>query len=120
MALAFHPNPLGLPEVDHINRNKADNRPCNLRWADRSTNERNKESVDHSLEKYGVMCCVDRKAFYKVYDKDRNKTRLNMIKQDGRPTRTGALSPEEFNILKPLSKKDRYFKYQELREANKL
>ncbi len=32
IALAFHPNPLGLPQVDHINRIKSDNCASNLRW----------------------------------------------------------------------------------------
>ena len=32
IALAFHPNELGLPQVDHINRIKSDNCAENLRW----------------------------------------------------------------------------------------
>lgn len=35
------PAPLGAPEVDHINRQRADNRLENLRWVSRSTNLRN-------------------------------------------------------------------------------
>ena len=32
VARLFIPNPLGLPEVDHINENPKDNRAENLRW----------------------------------------------------------------------------------------
>lgn len=47
MALTFIPNPLGLPEVDHYNRNKDDNRVENLRWVDDSTNGRNRGDYAH-------------------------------------------------------------------------
>ncbi len=40
VAEAFIPNPLKLPQVDHINRNKQDNRVENLRWV---TNQENTE-----------------------------------------------------------------------------
>lgn len=36
------PPPLDKPEVDHINRNKHDDRPENLRWADRFENMQNR------------------------------------------------------------------------------
>jgi hypothetical protein len=42
VALAFIPNPENKPQVDHINRNKSDNKVTNLRWATCSENNKNK------------------------------------------------------------------------------
>lgn len=43
VALAFIPNPLNLPQVDHINRIRSDNNIKNLRWAT------NKDNCNNSI-----------------------------------------------------------------------
>lgn len=43
VAKAFIPNPNGHAQVDHINRNRADNRVENLRWVSASENIRNQK-----------------------------------------------------------------------------
>lgn len=39
---AFHPNPEGLPCVDHIDHDRTNNNADNLRWVTHSTNSRNR------------------------------------------------------------------------------
>lgn len=43
VAAAYHP-PSTLPTVDHINRNRQDNRATNLRWASYATQNENRDS----------------------------------------------------------------------------
>lgn len=112
IALAFHENPNNLPQVDHLDRNKKNNKPENLRWCTRKENMDNQDRVDKSLDKYGVRKCDDQKAYFKQY----KKHCLHMAKPDGSDTMSGTLSPEEYDLLKPLSRRERYLKYQELKK----
>lgn len=63
IAETFLDNPLGLPTVDHKNRVKTANFVENLCWADYKMQEGNKQSVDNSLNKYGVRKCENPKAY---------------------------------------------------------
>lgn len=51
VALLFHGNPNGLPEVNHIDGNKLNNAAANLEWVDRSGNQRHAHAT--GLQKTG-------------------------------------------------------------------
>lgn len=55
IAELFIPNPNDYPTVDHINRNKSDNRVENLRWATHSTQIKNKEHPLNNAQSKQVM-----------------------------------------------------------------
>lgn len=62
VAKAFIDNPENLPVVDHINRDKLDNRVNNLRWVTRSGNGRNQENniyVDYENSKVLLVELVE-------------------------------------------------------------
>ena len=65
---AFHGlAPEGKPSVDHINRDKSDNRSTNLRWLSQAANVLNSERCDKSFAAYGVRCKDDPTAFQRAY-----------------------------------------------------
>lgn len=66
VAETFLPNPLGLPTVDHIDRNPNNNAVSNLRWASYKMQQDNKYVVEYSLTRYGVRACEDKKAYDKA------------------------------------------------------
>jgi hypothetical protein len=67
VATAFLPNPDNLPEVDHINRIRTDNRVENLRWVTHSGNCMNKDCRAESKSKEkNIYARTDGKFLVKV------------------------------------------------------
>jgi hypothetical protein len=70
VAEAFIENPDGLRLVDHINRDRADNRLENLRWSSHTGNLLN--TVRHEQDMYGISWCTNRNS-YQVHFKRNGK-----------------------------------------------
>ena len=64
VALTFVDNPNNLPQVDHINAKKYDNRPQNLRWC---TTQQNTAWRDEKIRPK-VLCKETRRVFKTSYD----------------------------------------------------
>ena len=74
MGLTFLSNPFNYPELDHIDRNPLNNNIDNLRWVQRSINQKNKSiSKNNTSGNKGVD-----------YDKERNKWRARWYDNDGK------------------------------------
>ncbi len=69
VAIAFIPNPLNLPEVNHLSEDKGDNRVCNLVWSSKkenanygtrneriSKNKKGRKLTDEQMKKYLARC----------------------------------------------------------------
>lgn len=63
MAETFLPNPDNLPQVDHLNRNRSDNRIENLKWVSRSDNMKNRTLVPKDPEMRNI---TKKKSTFKV------------------------------------------------------
>lgn len=56
VALAYIPNPNNKPTVDHVNRDRADDRVENLRWATHSEQIINQKHPKNNKKSKAVMC----------------------------------------------------------------
>ena len=67
VAECFLENPNNEKYVDHINRCRWCNEVDNLRFCSCKENAANTTTVDRGLEKYGVRCCEDKKAYWHAW-----------------------------------------------------
>lgn len=67
IAQTFLDNQANLPTIDHISRDKLDNRPSNLRFASFKTQSDNRQVCEDSLDKYGVRSVENKRAYMRAY-----------------------------------------------------
>ena len=71
VGISFIENPNNYPLIDHINRDRTDNRIENLRWCNYSTNNFNKFKKGHihitTSNTYQTYCYFNKKIYYKSY-----------------------------------------------------
>lgn len=94
VASCFVANPDGKPCVDHINRNRSDNRAENLRWVTYSENNKNTALSDASVVMYGVRCSEDKKAYNKAYKAEHPMTQEARDRRNERRRMRYATDPE--------------------------
>ena len=59
VAETFLENPEGKPQVDHLNRDRSDNRLENLRWVTRKENQQNTIANERCMAKIGINYFTD-------------------------------------------------------------
>lgn len=119
IAEAFIENPNNNPVVDHINHNRQDNRIENLRWVTIKENAYNL-SPSKIYKHIGVRRVDNKKEYTKRYNALRRCAQLMMRKPDNTKTSSRVLSKEEYDIMKPLTQKERFIYYQNIKTKSAL
>lgn len=107
VAQAFLPNPWNKPQVDHLNRNRQDNRVENLSWATSSDNMRNTPQHDRVEARGGTHKYEDANQYERERGARHCKTHKNVRFSDGKRR---WVTNEQALLLLALPVKDRIWK----------
>lgn len=80
VAEAFIPNPENKKEVDHINREKSDNRVENLRWSTRSENDSNRDPIKTHKPHFSKLTNIN--LHYIAKKKSKYRVRIPLTKTE--------------------------------------
>lgn len=128
---AFHgPCPIG-KEVDHIDRNRGNNRPENLRWVTRSENNRNTAVSEAAVRIYGFHPADNPLEYARMYEKlhaqDNSRKKRDRYAKDPeyrekelRRQRSRYANDPEFRARKSAYHRSRWRDDPEFRERQKM
>ena len=81
LAIQFIPNPDNLPCVDHMNKNRTDNRLCNFRWATCKDNSHNRSiNKNNTSGKAGVYWREDCKKWVAAWQANGKRHSVRYVK----------------------------------------
>lgn len=106
IAETFIPNPENKPQIDHFNRNRADNMVENLRWVTHKENSRNTEQHDRVESRGGTHRYLSVNAYLREWRHRRNDTHKRVLFSD--KTHHWVLNSEAEELLKLPVKKRHY------------